>query len=174
MTECDDGGVPVWEYGEIPDAPIGNVWVTQLYNPYPSDAGEGLLSPAFMVDESTYLIEVEHAYVTESDYDGCNVKANGEVIHPMEGYPVDEISASTSYYAWCVDGQPGFTGVVDDWVISCFDLSAFTGQEVELRFDFGSDSSVQNAGWIIRYVRVGGGVVANDGTTWSAVKGLYR
>jgi len=48
------------------------------------------------------------------------------------------------------------------------------GQEIQLSLDFGSDSSVTYPGWVIFTVRVGGDVVANDGTTWSAIKGLYR
>jgi hypothetical protein len=144
-TPCDDAGVPVWEYALPTDYPEwGYVWLTTPGIPYPNDAGEGLLSPAFMVSELTYLVEVEHNYFTEAGFDGCNVKANGELIYPMEGYPYDEINGSTSYYAWCVDGQPGFSGDggLDAWHYNCFDLTAFMGQEVQLRFDFGSDSSV--------------------------------
>jgi hypothetical protein len=174
---CDDGGVPVWEYGETvwwPD----NVWATGLTTPdeeYPNDSGESLISPGFMVDDSAYLVEIRHAYNIENSYDGGNLSVNGVVVAPMEGYPDDEISDSTGFYAWCVDGEPGFTDVNGpEPFSSCFDLSAFMGEEVQLSFDFGSDSSVQRIGWYIGHILVGGDVVANEGATWSHIKGLYR
>ncbi len=92
----------------------------------------------------------------------------------MEGYPADEISGGTDWYSWCVDGEPGFTGDSSGQIFSCFDLSAFMGEEIQLSFDFGSDSSGQDMGWAIFQVRVGGDVVATGDATWSAVKGLYR
>jgi hypothetical protein len=60
------------------------------------------------------------------------------------------------------------------FVVHCFDLSDFMGEEVQLSLDFGSDSSVVAPGWAIFAITVGGDVVANDGSTWSAVKGMYR
>jgi hypothetical protein len=168
---CDDGGVPTWEFG------VGDqgytVWGTTIGGDYPNDAGDSLTSPSFVVDESAYLVEVFHAYNIENSYDGGNVSVNGVVIEPIDGYPDDEISDSTSYYAWCVDGEPGFTGTGFSG-FSCFDLSAFMGEEVQISFNFGSDSSVTYPGWYIGYVKVGADVIATDGTTWSAVKGLYR
>ena len=172
---CDDGGVPTWEYGTSihwPD-PIWGTSLTTDGEYYPNDAGESLISPSFVVDYSAYLVEVFHGYGIETGYDGGNLSVNGVVVEPMEGYPDDEISDSEVYYAWCVDGEPGFTGEAYE-VYSCFDLSAFIGEEVQLSFDFGSDSSVNVPGWYIASVRVGGDVVANDGTTWSAMKVLYR
>ena len=169
---CDDGGVPVWEYGYWPEGEV-YCWITGY--PYPNDAGESLISPSFMVDDSAYLVEIAHGFNLQDSYDGGNLSVNGVVVEPIGGYPDDEISDNTSFYAWCVDGEPGFTGFSGEEVIyDCFDLSAFMGEEVQLSFDFGSDSSVTYPGWAIFRVSVGGDVVANDGTTWSAVKGLYR
>ena len=172
---CDDGGVPTWEYGASiywPDPLWGTTLTTDSEN-YPNDAGESLISPSFLVDDSAYLVEILHEYNIENSYDGGNLSVNGVVVEPMDGYPDDEISDSAAYYAWCVDGEPGFTGGAEP-IYNCFDLSAFMGEEIQLSFDFGSDSSVQYPGWYIVSVRVGGDVVANDGTTWSVMKGLYR
>ena len=68
--------------------------------------------------------------------------------------------------------ETGFSG--DDAIHSCFDLGAFLGETVQLSFDFGSDSSVNYPGWAIFRVSVGSDVVPVDGTTWSAVKGMFR
>jgi hypothetical protein len=168
---CDDGGVPVWEFYCV--FPLGYFWETGGSDDYPNDAGESLISPNFYVDESTYLVEIRHGHDIEPSYDGGNLSVNGVVVEPMDGYPDDEISDSVNYYAWCVDGEPGWTGSAE-FYNSCFDLSAFMGEEVQLSIDFGSDSSVTYPGWAIAYILVGGDVVATDGMTWSAVKGLYK
>jgi len=171
---CDNGGVPIWEYAEVtwwPDM----IWVTAADADYPIDTGDGLISPSFEVDESAYLVEIWHLYNIEPGYDGANLSVNGVVVDPIEGYP-GVISESTNFYAWCVDGEPGFTGFMspDPPVYTCFDLSDFTGEEVQLSFDFGSDSIVTSRGWAIISVTVGSNVVANEGMTWSRIKGIYR
>ena len=172
-AECDVEGLPIWEYGYQPDFDI-NIWATVLLDVYSYEAGQSLISPSFLVDASTYMVEVAHSYDIETSYDGGNLSVNGVVVEPMMGYPDDEISDSPFYYAWCVDGEPGFTGSVDGLVHSCFDLSAFLGETVQLSFDFGSDNSVNYPGWWIFNVKVGSDVVPVDGTTWSAVKSMFR
>ncbi len=173
---CEAGGTAVWEYGAttyVPGAP-GNVWGTVLNGDYVSDSGGGLTSPAFTVDANSNLVEIHHYYDIENNYDGGNVKANGQVIVPVGGYDA-VISTSTYYYAWCVDNQEGFT---DDsgmaWVIDCFDLSAYVGQSVELDFEFGSDSSVQYPGWYLAYVKVGTDLPSpTQESTWGQIKSLF-
>jgi hypothetical protein len=172
---CDDQGVAVWEHGAttyVAGAP-GDVWGTVLEGDYPTDSGEALVSPPFMVGDETYLMEVFHYYDAENLWDGGNVKVNGEVLTPIAGYP-GIISTPEDWYAWCVDLQWGFTGLDSGWLTSCFDLSAYIGETIQVSFEFGSDDTVTEAGWYIASVKVGGDVVANDGATWTAVKGLYR
>lgn len=176
---CDDtGGVPVWQYGADSNFPGLNVWATVLDGNYPSDAGEALVAPTFMVDTSTNLLQVVHYFDTENSYDGCNVVVNGTVVAPMDGYNDDMISDSTNYYAFCVDGQPGLTGHdLDDYVLitSCFDLAAFAGEEVSVAMQFGSDSSVTAPGWYISAVTVGGTEpVSTQSSTWSGLKASFR
>ena len=171
---CDDQGVPVWEWAYW-DYVDRNCWMVGILAIYPNDSGESLISPSFLVDASTYLVDVGHGYSTEVSADGGNMKVNGIVVEPMEGYPDDELSDSTSLYAWCVDGEPGWTGYSgDDAVHSCFDLSDFMGQEVQLSFDFGSDANRTGGGWVIFDIDVGSDVVATEGTTWSAMKAMFR
>ena len=168
---CDDGGQPVWELG---NAYGEDCFGTIIAGDYPNDSGEALISPAFLVDESSFLVQIYHFFDIEGNYDGCNLMVNGVVVEPMEGYP-GVISESESFYAWCVDMQPGFSGHdPTGFFDSCFDLGDFIGEEVQLSFQFGSDSSVQYPGWYIATVLVGGDVVATDGASWSQIKGLYR
>jgi hypothetical protein len=172
---CEDGAVPTWQYGYWAEIDV-NAWFTGTSEEdYHSESGHSLISPSFLVDASTYMVEVAHWYNIETSYDGGNLSVNGMVVEPMIGYPDDEISDSVNFYAWCVDGEPGFTGLSGTEVVhSCFDLSAFLGETVQLSFDFGSDSSVTYPGWAIFRVSVGSDVVPVDGTTWSAVKGMFR
>jgi bacillopeptidase F len=175
-SECDDQGVPVWELGAttyIADAP-GDVWGTVLEGDYPTDAGEALVSPPFEVTADTYLMEVVHYYAAENLWDGGNVKVDGEVITPVVGYP-GVISVPGDWYAWCVDFQWGFTGLDSGWLASCFDLSAYIGQTIQVSFEFGSDDTFTEAGWYIASIKVGTDqVVTTEAQTWSGAKSVYR
>jgi hypothetical protein len=181
-VSCDaSGGAQVWAWGlesTIPGSP-GNVWATVLNGNYPNNSGAGLLSPAFLVTPSSYLLEVNHYVRVETNFDGCNVSVNGSVILPTNGYPAT-ISTSTSYYAYCVDLEPGWTGngstgPSQNWVAQCFNLSAFMGQMIQVEFDFGSDSSVAYPGWYLAYVAVGGDPpVSVESTEWGRIKTMYR
>ena len=175
-TTCDAGGAPVWAWGNstIPGAP-GTVWGTVLTGNYPNDAGEGLVSPSFTVGNDSYLLELGHYFDCEANFDGMNVKVGGTVITPDGGY-TGTISTSTSYYAWCVDMEQGWTGHDATWRADCFDLSAYMGQTISVEFDFGSDSSVSYPGWYLAYVRVGGegGGTPAEAASWGSIKSLYK
>ena len=176
---CDaTGGAPVWAYGQDTNFPGLNLWATVLNGNYLPSSGEALVSPTFMVDTSTNLVQIVHYFDTELTYDGMNLMVNGTVVEPMEGYNLAVINPSTSYYAFCVDGQPGFSGHdLADYVMitSCFDLAAFEGQDVALALQFGSDSSVQYPGWYIGSVVVGGTQpVSTETTTWDSLKAQYK
>jgi hypothetical protein len=173
---CDDQGAPIWEHGAttyVPDAP-GDVWGTLLEGDYPTDAGEALLTPPFTVDAESYLMEIFHYYDAEYLWDGGNVKVNGNIITPLVGYP-GVINVPGDWYAWCVDFQSGFTGLEVGWLASCFDLSAYIGQTIQVSFEFGSDDAFVEAGWYLASVKIGNdNPVAAERRTWDTVKSLYR
>lgn len=173
---CEDGGMAVWAHGvpTNPEVPIDvGVWGTGLAGDYANSAGDGLEAPLFTVTDAAYLMEVSHYYDTENNYDGFNVSVNGVVIEPYTAYPAT-INTSTSYYAFCVDMEQGWTdGPTTS--LDCFDLSAYMGEEIAVTFEFGSDSSVSYPGWFIYYVKVGGaGSTPTEGTTWGSIKGLFQ
>lgn len=173
---CDDQGGPAWEHGAssyIPEVP-GTVWATVLEGDYPTDAGESLVSPTFLVDANTYLVEVVHYYDFEYLWEGGNVTVNGQNIAPLVGYP-GLMSVPQDWYSWCVDEELGFTGTDSGWLTSCFDLSNFVGQEVAISFDFGSDNTITEAGWYIAAVRVGSDeAVATEPHSLAEIKALFR
>ncbi len=158
-TSCDSGGQAVWQWGStsyIPGAP-SHVWGTILNGDYPNDSGQGLLSPMWTVSEQSCLVEVYHYFDTEIGWDGCNLAIHpyGTVWPPVGGYSTTAISPSASYYAYCVDGEPGWTGSSGGWRVDCFDLSEYMHMQIALEFDFGSDASVTAPGWYLSRVRVG-------------------
>ncbi len=148
-TMCDAQGVPCWAY-----AP-GTGWYTGSIDlPYPNDAGQALISPTWTVGPDNYLMEIEHWFDMESGYDGGNIKINGQLVEPVGGYP-GIISVVTSYYAWCVDDEPGFTGNSAAWVTDCFDLSPWMGEEISVALEFGSDNGYSGLGWVLAGITVG-------------------
>ncbi|MBP6876341.1 MAG: hypothetical protein KBD56_09735 [Candidatus Eisenbacteria bacterium] len=163
---CEENAVPVWEYGTTSYVPgvAGAVWGTVLQGAYYNNSGGGLVSPGFLVTDSTKIVEIVHCFSFEYGYDGGNVSVmtdrdgtrSQEIISPLLGYTTSAISSSPSYYAYCVDGEPGWTGTSGGWRIDCFDLSPYLGQSVMLAFEMGSDLSVTSAGWYIADVHVGG------------------
>ena len=173
---CEAGGIDDWAYGvpTNPEVPINvAVWGTGLAGDYSNSSGSGLYAPAFTVTEDAYLMEVSHWFDIENNYDGCNVSVNGEVIQPYTVYPA-VINTSASYYAYCVDNEPGWTdGPTES--LDCFDLSPWMGQTVEVEFALGSDDIVSYPGWFIYYVKVGGqGGTPTEGSTWGSIKGLFQ
>ena len=184
---CDAaGGTPVWQWGPeslVPGAPA-NVWGTVLNGDYPASAGEGLLTMPFEVTPLCCWMEVKHYVYTEgyttgsgNIYDGCNVTVDDVVIPPVEGYT--GVAGSAPY---CVAGEEVFAGNVTDnvpirtWGRSCFDLTQFMGQTIQVRFDFGSDSSVQRPGWYLEYVKFGTteAPVPIETENWGNLKAIYR
>ena len=174
---CDAEGVSVWEYG-VPSG-IGYdlaCWGTNRLGDYPDDAGEGLYSVEFFVGFSSFLMEIWHYYDFETGFDGGNVVLVDDPdnpLVPMGGYD-GIIYDSDVDDAHCVDGEMGFTGSSGGWVYDCFDLSAYDGQIIQLRFDVGSDESVTYPGWYIGSVCIGTdyGCPA-ELTTWGRLKSLY-
>jgi hypothetical protein len=184
---CAATGAPVWQYGAetmIPGAP-GNVWGTILNGNYVSSAGEGLLSPYFTVTPECNWMEIQHYVYTEgyttstgNIYDGGNVTVDDIVIPPVEGYTgVCNVGSAA-----CVYGEEVFAGDITagvpirTWGRACFDLSQFMGMTIQVRFDFGSDSSVVRPGWYISYVKIGRTEmpIPVDRSTWGGLKSLYR
>ncbi|XUX00548.1 MAG: immune inhibitor A [Dehalogenimonas sp.] len=64
-----------------------------------------------------------------------------------------------------VDNLPGFTGASDDWTQQVFDLSAYAGQSVKLRFLYITDWATNEAGFYVDDVLVtdNSGTVFDDG-----------
>ncbi len=167
--EGDDGGFavdgPDWEWGEPTYGPGGaysgaNVWATKLGASYSSSSNSMLDLPAVTVPTSqpNAVLTWWQWYYTENNYDGANVKistdggATWSILQPDIGY-VGTASGGNAGIA----GEPCFTGNAhQSWEKVTVDLTPYVGQAVMIRFHFGSDSSVNYAGWYIDDVAIMG------------------
>jgi len=156
----------IWEWGAPTSGPGNahsgaNVWATVLAGNYPNSNTSSLITTPFGLGQGA-ILNFWHWYDTEARFDGCNVKistdngATWELLHPMGGYDNEPYSANPLY------PDSIFTGhnVGQYWQEESFDLSAYAGMSVLIRFDFGSDGSIAYPGWYIDDLMVlgGGGV----------------
>jgi hypothetical protein len=164
--EGGDGGYVInafgpgdWEYGSPTVEPPGahspfHCWVTDVDTDYVDDTDTTLDSVSIDITTATSpFLAFYHWMYCENSYDGGNVKLSTDggssfsVIDPVGGYPDNSIVG--------MGGEPGFTGTMGPWAEVFFDLSAFIGNNVIIRWHFGSDGSVSGyAGWAIDDVRV--------------------
>ncbi len=94
-----------------------------------------------------------HRYSFGSTGDGCNVKItanNGEtwdLIVPYWGYYTAAVPA--------LGMEPGWTGATGSgvWNFSVIDITQYAGQQVRLRFNYGTQGNSSNPGWEVDYTR---------------------
>ncbi|MDH4036226.1 MAG: S8 family serine peptidase [Candidatus Krumholzibacteria bacterium] len=167
--EMDNGGYRAtgagWEHGAPSTGPGdahsgANVWATRLADNYPGAASITLDAPSLRVpDGATYAqLSYWQWYSIEPNYDGGNVKisnnggATWSILTPVGGYPGTARAGNRG-----IPNEPCFTGYnAALWQRVVFDLTPYRGQTVVIRWHFGSDPSVQKAGWYIDDVRVEG------------------
>ncbi len=148
-----------WEWG----APSGSgnpgahsptrVWATNLEGDYVDDA-DWYLDLSLTLPASSPRLSFWHWYYFESgNWDGGNVSLstnNGSswtLLTPDGGYPSADVSALD---------QPGYAGSSGAWVAAGFDLSAWAGAAVKLRWHFASDGSQTELGWYLDDLQVTG------------------
>ena len=171
--EGDDGlfvGDNDWEWGHPVTGPNGghsgqNLWATVLAGNY--NAGpllSTLISPSINLSGSAHMT-LWHWYDTESGFDGGNLKISvddGEswqLLTPADGYD----GLLSTNFENPIGGEEAFFGMSNEWIQETFDLAAYAGASVTIKFDFGSDSSIDDIGWYVDDVIVYGGGGAEPG-----------
>lgn len=148
FTSAGDG---LWAWGEPTSGPSSaysgsKLWGTNLAGNYINNADSRLESGVITVPTGGDL-SYQHWYYCENtpayNYDGYNVKIStdygsswsvlGAYLNPY---------THTYCYAPSLSGQDSFSGNHQYWEEVTFDLSAYEGMDIMLRFHFGSDSSV--------------------------------
>lgn len=165
--EPDDGGFlqtgNVWEWGTPTTGPGAahsgvNLWATKLATTYPASSNAKLESPVVTLAASKpyAILSFWHWYEMENLYDGGNVKVSADggatwsLVTPVRGY---DGTAKTTTAG--IPGELCFTGTAHMfWQEEMFDLSAYSGQSIMLRFHFGSDASVHKSGWYVDDVKL--------------------
>lgn len=168
--ENDNGGLTSsgsWEWGSPASGPGSafqgnNLWATGLAGDYGSNEQAGLITPeldltGFNQPKLTFVhwYDIEDKTTPGQAWDGGNVKVstdggnNFSVIEPLGGYPyIIDATANP------LNGQGAFSGTSQGWELAEFDLTSYAEMNIVLKFDFGSDGSVEYAGWYIDSVVV--------------------
>jgi hypothetical protein len=133
----------------------GNCWWMQdpEINGYANDRYLMMDSPSFTVPadaqltfKTIYSMEGIGGTGDYNGWDGFNVRIKvGEGDWEVLTNPTPAYSATSFYSFGNIWGEgtgvPAWGGTVDNWVDVTFDLSAFSGQEVQIRFAFASDGA---------------------------------
>ncbi|MBZ0263505.1 carboxypeptidase regulatory-like domain-containing protein [bacterium] len=146
----EDGGLfeanNAWAWGEPTVNPNDAYSGTHAWSTY-MNANYNNNDDALLTTAVEWTLETWDAYVTywhwfnyENSWDGYNFQISTDagntwnVIDPEGGYPDDSVVG--------LDGQPGFTANGAQWTQVTFDLTAYLGETVKLRFRHGTDGSV--------------------------------
>jgi len=126
---------------------------------YPNSCHAQLDTPPFTVGTGGGIV-FRQWIKTEPDtapyfWDGAVVRVstnNGEtftLVEPTSGYPFLIVDNPDSPFP---ANQPCLAGNGDGWETLAVDLSAYAGQQVIVRFEFGSDAYVIDEGWYVSHV----------------------
>jgi hypothetical protein len=117
----------------------GNLW--RQYLTLALDLS-GVSSPCSLIFDHQYAMEYESPEAPFDTWDGCNVRVRTpgsggwDVITPVGGYPYD---AAYAFNLQDGDTLPCYSGVNLSWGEARFDLSAYVGDSVYVRFWVASD-----------------------------------
>ena len=110
----------------------------------------------FLVSGAQPTLRFWHQFNTEAGADAgfIEVQKDGETLWQQvdatkairNGY-----TSKVQYATFAIPFLSGFSGNSDGWMQSYFDMSAYAGQEVRIRFRFGTDANtgVVEGGWIV-------------------------
>ncbi len=166
-----------WQYG-VPTSgpssvPIGTkCWATRISANY-SDSSQSRLAlpPIDLTGIEAPFLCYYHWYrfqssTTRSFHDGGNIKistdgnpANAFIVHPQFGY--DGTASQYSLYTkW--ETVYGGNDLGNFWQFEAIDLSPWSGQTINVYFDFGSSSVNNEAGWYVNNIYILGAETVGD------------
>ncbi|MCF7919969.1 MAG: choice-of-anchor J domain-containing protein [Candidatus Cloacimonetes bacterium] len=134
-----------------------NVWGTVLNAQYANSCNYQLVTPEVSIPTDDAVLTFWHWYDIENYFDGGNVKISADggstwtLLTPVGGYPEDAVTTSNSG----IPGEPAYSSNSNGWVMATFEIGAYQGEDVMIKFHFGSDSSVLYQGWYIDDVYIG-------------------
>ena len=150
-TEQANSGTTSYKCGDISTGTYANFNDARLTSPMVNNLPAESRLKFYMQIES----ELSGQY-PDSAYDGgiLEVSANGGAftqVTPVGGYPKTfrYQSGGSNPATGPMLGQPCWAGTITPWVLREVDLAAFAGQNIQLRFRFGSDQGTGNEGWYV-------------------------
>jgi len=133
-------------------------WGTNLTGDYPNSTNSRLTSPFILLPENSKIIlSFYQWFSSEEYYDGGNVKVstdgtNWAMIFPIFPEKYDTIIANTNP---AIPYQKGFSGKSRGrWEKISFDISEYAGNNIYIRFLFGSDMNNRMPGWYIDDIKI--------------------
>ena len=129
-----------------------NLWATGLSGQYENNAMYILSTPTINLGPDP-VMTFWHMLSCQNYYDGGNVSISTDggsmwsVLYPVGGY-----NTTLNVYSL---GEVGYTNTVS-WSQATFNLNNYAGQDVVIRWRFGSNASVQGLGWFIDDVMISG------------------
>ncbi len=152
-------GNTAWEVGTPNNAPLvsansgSNAWVTDLDSNYKKRDSSALYTPVFAIDSGeVYSYEFMHAFSTEIYHDGGTVDVTfdgGITWHTVGTNLFGATWFNTSFVTSLDVYKPGWTGLSNGWVQAKINMSVDTARNAVFRFRFGSDETINKAGWAI-------------------------
>jgi len=152
-----------WENGKPVNGPgaafAGNsVWATGLNNAYSVGPriSSIISSPIALTGFSHATLSFWQWYAIEPHLDGGNVKITTDqgmtwkLLVPSYGYD----TMADGNFGNPVGREAVFSGENKRWHKVYFDLEDYTGKEIHLKFDFGSDISGVHAGWFLDSLKI--------------------
>ncbi|MFZ5813775.1 MAG: S8 family serine peptidase [Bacillota bacterium] len=137
-----------WQWGVPTHGPGSaasgmNLWGTNLADDYSEGTNASLVTPPIDLSGlSTVSLQFSHWYSLERNFDFGRVEIT--------------VNGGSSWTQLAQYTSPASGGAPVGWESPIIDLSAYTGQTIQLRFRMTSDSSINYAGWYIDDVRVAG------------------
>ena len=146
-----------WEVGAPSHAPLiaaasgTNAWVTDLDADYGKRDSSSLFTPVFKLDSGqVYTYEFLHAFSTELYHDGGSIDITfdgGISWHTLGTNLFGATWFNTSFVTSLDVYKPGWTGVSNGWEQARINMGVDTARNAIFRFRFGSDETINKAGW---------------------------
>jgi hypothetical protein len=145
-----------WDWGRPtigPDTAHSGIylWATGLRNHYSIGPLLSTLYSDTLLLDSSATLSFWHWYDVEALFDGGNVKISSndgltwELLQPAGGYD----GTISDVFFNPIGGEEAFFGSSGAWLQETFNLDQYGGENVIIKFDFGSDNSTAIDGWYI-------------------------
>ncbi len=150
-TERANSGTTSYKCGDTGTGTYANLNDARLISPVITNVPTESRLQFYMQIES----EISGAF-PDSAYDGgiLEISADGGAfvrVTPIGGYPKTfryEAGGGNPATGPML-GQPCWAGTITPWVLREVDLTSYAGQDIQLRYRFGSDQSAGNEGWYV-------------------------